>query len=51
MIKNEKQIFDGSKGSKRIEGGGRRPFWPDVEEKLVAKFAELRAKELKVKHY
>ena len=50
-IKKEKQIFDGSKGSKRVEGGGRRPFWPDVEEKLVGKFNELRAKGLKVKHY
>ena len=50
-IKKEKQIFDGSKGSKRVEGGGRRPIWPDVEEKLVAEFTGLRANGLKVKHY
>ena len=50
-LKNEKKIHDGSKGSKRIEGGGRKPFWPDVEEKLLAEFTELRAKGLKVKHY
>ena len=50
-IKKEKQIFDGSKDSKQVEGGGRIPFWPDVEEKLVGKFNELRAKGLKVKHY
>ena len=48
-IKNEKNIVDGCKGSKRIQGGGRKPFWPAVEEKLVSQFQELRAKGLKVK--
>ena len=47
----EKEIYDGSKGSKRVEGGGRKPFWPNVEEKLLTEFMELRAKGLKVKHY
>ena len=50
-LKKEKEIHDGSKGSKRVEGGGRKPFWPNVEEKLLTKFMELRAKGLKVKHY
>ena len=50
-LKNEKQIHAGSKGSKQVDGGGRKPFWPDVEEKLHAEFAELRAKGLKIKHY
>ena len=49
-IEKHKQIFDGSKGSKRVEGG-RRLFGPDVEEKFVAEFTELRTKGLKVKQY
>ena len=50
-IQNEEEIQKGKKGSKRIIGGGRKPFWPDVEEKLVEEFKELRQKGLKVKHY
>ena len=45
------RIVDGNKGSKRVKGGGRRLFRPDVEEKLVAEFTELRVKRIKVKHY
>jgi hypothetical protein len=48
-LKKEKEIHDGRKGSKRVEGGGRKPFWPDVEEKLLAELMELRVKGLKVK--
>lgn len=50
-IKAENEIRMGQKGSKRVKGGGRRAFWPDVEEKLVEEFKELRQKGLKVKHY
>ena len=50
-IKSEELIRKGKKGAKRIGGGGRRPFWPDVEEKLVSEFKELRQKGLKVRHY
>ena len=50
-IRKEEKIQKGKKGSKRITGGSRKPFWPDVEEKLVAEFKELRQKGLKVKQY
>ena len=50
-IRHESEIQEGKKGSKRIAGGGRRAFWPDVEEKLVEEFRELRQKGLKVKQY
>ena len=32
-------------------GGGCKPFWPGVEEKLMEEFKELCQKGLKVKHY
>lgn len=47
-LKNEKQTYEGSKGRKRVEGGGRKPFLPDLED---AKFTELHMKGIKVKHY
>ena len=50
-IKGEKEIKSSKKGSKRVKGGGRAPFWPDVEEKLVIEFQELRKKGLKVRQY
>lgn len=50
-IASENEIRKGSKGSKRIKGGGRKPFWPDLEEKLLQEFKEVREKGLKVKHY
>ena len=34
-IASEKEIREGKKRSKRIPGGGHRPFWPDVEGKLL----------------
>ena len=49
-IRGEKEIQSCKKGTKRVEGG-RRPFWPDMEVKLVEEFKELRQKGLKVKHY
>lgn len=49
-IKEEEKIRSGKKGSKRV-GGGRPPFWPDVEAKLVDEFQEMRQKGLKVKSY
>ena len=49
-IKNEESIRSGKKGSKRV-GGGRPPFWPDVEAKLVEEFEAMRQKGLKVKQY
>lgn len=51
MVKPEKEIKSGKKGSKRIGGGGRAPFWPDVEEKLMEEFKEIRKNGLKVKQY
>ena len=50
MDQEREADFCGSKGSKRIEGCQRR-FWPDMEEKLIAEFTNLWAKELKVKQY
>ena len=50
-IRGENEIQKGKKGSKRVQGGGRRAFWPDMEEKLVEEFKQLRQKGLKVKHY
>ena len=52
-VKNQiwDEIQKGKKGSKRITGGGRRAFWPDVEENLIQEFRELCQKGLEVKHY
>ena len=50
-LKNEKQIHEGSKGRKQVEGGGQKPFRTDAAEKLVADFMELQAKGLKLTHY
>ena len=49
-IECESEIRSSREGSKRIGGGGRRAFWPDMEEKLAAEYKELRQKGLNVKH-
>ena len=43
-IECEDDIKKSKEGSKKIRAGGRRVFWPDVEEKLAAEFKELRQK-------
>lgn len=40
-IRGENKIQEGKKGSKRLSGGGRRAFWPDMEEMLVEEFKKL----------
>ena len=50
-IEIEDEIEKGKTGSKRVGGGGRRAFWPDVEEKLAAEFKLLRQKGLKMKQH
>ena len=49
-IECEDEIRKSREGSKRIEGGGRRAFWPDVEERLAAEFKELRQKGQNLTH-
>lgn len=49
-IADEEKIEKGNAGAKRF-GSGRRAFWPDVEEKLLEEFKELRSKGLEVKHW
>jgi len=46
MVKNEEIIVQSVKGSKKI-GSGRRAFYLDMENKLVAKFKQIRARTLK----
>ena len=50
-LKGEEQRRKGRKGSEQIDGGSQKPFWPDVEERLVTEFKELRRKGLKMKYY
>ena len=49
-IAGEEKIQKGSKGVKRI-GSRKRAFWPDVEERLLEEFKEIRWKGLKVKQW
>ena len=49
-IADETKIEKGNKGAKR-HGSGRTAFWPDVEEKLLVEFKDLRSKGLKVKQW
>ena len=50
-IRNEESILKSKKGRKRIGKAGRRPFWPDMEARLVEEFRKTHEKGLKVKHY
>lgn len=49
-IETEDELKKAKKGSKRIGGGGRRAFWPDVEEKLAEEFKESRQKGVLLRH-
>ena len=42
MVRNEEIIIQSAKGSKKI-GSGRRNFYPDMENKLVAEFKQILA--------
>ena len=46
MVRNEKIIVQSAKGSKKI-GNGRQAFYPDMENKFVAEFKQIRAWGLK----
>ena len=48
-IECEDEIKRSREGSKRVRAGGRRVFWPDVEEKLAGEFEELRQKSQNLK--
>ena len=50
-IRGENEIQEGKKGRKRVKGGSRKAFWPDMEKKPVEEFKLLLQKGLKVKHY